>query len=125
MKSLNVFIDDSLDERFRAEVFRRIGLRKGALKDAVTEAIEMWLGAPTTDVRVVPVAVSSDDAPVDPRSGKQIQRLSEDPEAKAAIKELWAAGHRNRKWIAEQVGHKERTVQQYIKDCLDSGELVV
>lgn len=123
MKSLNVFVDDSLDERFRAEVFRRKGLRKGALKDAVTEAIEMWLGAQPTDVRVESESISSDDAPVDPRSGKRIQRLSEDPAAKAAIKELWAAGHRNRKWIAGQVGHKERTVQQYIKDCLDSGEM--
>lgn len=52
-----------------------------------------------------------------------IQRLSEDLAAQEQIKELWRAGERNRQSIARQVGYKDRTVQQYIKDCLDSGEL--
>jgi len=52
-----------------------------------------------------------------------IQRLSEDLAAQEQIKELWRAGERNRQSIARQVGYKDRTVQQFIKDCLDSGEL--
>lgn len=52
-----------------------------------------------------------------------IQRLSEDSATQEKIKELWRAGERNRQVIAQQVGYKNRTVQQYIKDCLDSGEL--
>ena len=52
-----------------------------------------------------------------------IQRLSEDSATQEKIKELWRAGERNRQNIAQQVGYKNRTVQQYIKDCLESGEL--
>ncbi|MCK9520975.1 MAG: ribbon-helix-helix protein, CopG family [Dehalococcoidia bacterium] len=52
-----------------------------------------------------------------------IQRLSEDSATQERIKELWRAGERNRQAIAQQVGYKNRTVQQYIKDCLESGEL--
>jgi len=53
-----------------------------------------------------------------------IQRLSDDLAAQARIKKIWISGERNRRVIALEVGYKERTVQQYIKDCLDSGELV-
>lgn len=52
-----------------------------------------------------------------------IQRLSEDSATQERIKELWRGGERNRQAIAQQVGYKNRTVQQYIKDCLESGEL--
>lgn len=52
-----------------------------------------------------------------------IQRLSEDTATQDRIKEIWRTGERNRQNIAQQVGYKNRTVQQYIKDCLESGEL--
>ena len=52
-----------------------------------------------------------------------IQRLSEDTATQDRIKEIWRAGERNRQVIAQQVGYKNRTVQQYIKDCLENGEL--
>lgn len=60
---------------------------------------------------------------VKPEVKPTIQRLSEDTATQERIKELWRAGERNRQAIAQQVGYKNRTVQQYIKDCLDSGEL--
>jgi predicted transcriptional regulator len=59
----------------------------------------------------------------EPEAKPTIQRLSEDLAAQEKIKEIWRAGERNRQNIARQVGHKDRTVQQFIKDCLDSGEL--
>jgi hypothetical protein len=49
--------------------------------------------------------------------------LGKVPEHGRRIKEIWRAGERNRQAIAQQVGYKNRTVQQYIKDCLESGEL--
>jgi len=52
-----------------------------------------------------------------------IQRPSEDQAAQERIKEIWQSGERNRARIAELVSYKQRTVQQYIKDFLDSGEL--
>jgi gas vesicle protein len=60
---------------------------------------------------------------VKPEVKPTIQRLSEDSATQEKIKELWRTGERNRQAIAQQVGYKNRTVQQYIKDCLDSGEL--
>ena len=60
---------------------------------------------------------------VKPEVKPTIQRLSEDSASQEKIKELWRAGERNRQSIAQQVGYKNRTVQQYIKDCLESGEL--
>jgi predicted transcriptional regulator len=60
---------------------------------------------------------------VKPEVKPTIQRLSEDSATQEKIKELWRAGERNRQVIARQVGYKDRTVQQYIKDCLESGEL--
>jgi len=59
----------------------------------------------------------------EPEAKPTIQRLSENLAAQERIKEIWRAGERNRQSIARQVGYKDRTVQQYIKDCLDSGEL--
>ena len=43
--------------------------------------------------------------------------------AQEQIKEIWQSGERNRVRIAELASYKQRMVQQYIKDCLDSGEL--
>ena len=60
---------------------------------------------------------------VKPEVKPTIQRLSEDTATQERIKELWRAGERNRQSIAQQVGYKNRTVQQFIKDCLESGEL--
>jgi len=60
---------------------------------------------------------------VEPEVKPTIQRLSEDLATQEKIKELWRTGERNRQIIARQVGYKDRTVQQFIKDCLESGEL--
>jgi len=43
MGKLNVIIPDDLDRRFREEVMRRIGWKKGALQQAVIEALELWI----------------------------------------------------------------------------------
>jgi len=67
--------------------------------------------------------VKSSGPKVEPEGKPTIQRLSENLTAQEKIKEIWRAGERNRQSIARQVGYKDRTVQQYIKDCLDSGEL--
>jgi len=38
-----VTIDDELDKRFREAVVRVKGFKRGALKEALEEAIELWL----------------------------------------------------------------------------------
>ena len=80
-----------------------------------------------TDVKPVKPEVKQDVKPVKhdvkPMVKPTIQRLSEDLTAQERIKEIWRAGERNRQVIAQQVGYKNRTVQQYIKDCLENGEL--
>jgi len=128
MTALNVEISVSLDQRFRDTVYQRKGLRKGAITEAVTEALKMWISSPTEP----PCHVHSEtdavaEMPAEVRHShfvsSQIQRLSEDPKTQERIKELWRGGERNRQAIAQQVGYKSRTVQQYIKDCLESGEL--
>ena len=73
--------------------------------------------------KVIHRPVRSSGPKVEPESKPTIQRLSENLAAQEKIKEIWRAGERNRQSIARQVGYKDRTVQQFIKDCLDSGEL--
>ena len=75
------------------------------------------------DVKPVKQDVKPVKQDVKPVVKPTIQRLSEDTATQDRIKEIWRAGERNRQVIAQQVGYKNRTVQQYIKDCLENGEL--
>ncbi|MEM2447901.1 MAG: hypothetical protein QXT14_02985 [Candidatus Bathyarchaeia archaeon] len=36
-------IPDELEERFRSEVYKRFGMRKGNLSRALEEALRMWI----------------------------------------------------------------------------------
>jgi hypothetical protein len=36
-------IDDNLEKRFREEVFKRFGMKKGNIQVAIEEAIETWI----------------------------------------------------------------------------------
>jgi hypothetical protein len=42
-KKLTVLIDDKLDERFRETVFKKKGMHKGNITEAIEEAIECWI----------------------------------------------------------------------------------
>jgi hypothetical protein len=41
--NLNLKIDDKLDEQFRNELVKRYGMKRGNIKKAVEEAIELWI----------------------------------------------------------------------------------
>ena len=43
MGKILVGLDDELEKRFREGVFRRYGMEKGNLTNAISEAIELWL----------------------------------------------------------------------------------
>ena len=43
MGKLNLVIRDDLDEKFREAVYKRKGLKKGNLTDAIEEALELWI----------------------------------------------------------------------------------
>jgi len=43
MGRLNVYLPDELEERFRKEVGRRFGAKRGNLKKALVEAVELWI----------------------------------------------------------------------------------
>ena len=43
MVKWTVNIDEELDRRFRGTVFKVKGYRRGALKEALEEAIKLWL----------------------------------------------------------------------------------
>ena len=42
MTQINVSIPDTEDEEFRAKVFERKGLRRGAISESFTEAVKLW-----------------------------------------------------------------------------------
>lgn len=46
MARINLVIDDELDEQFRSEVAKRLGMKKGNLKIAIEESIKMWIERP-------------------------------------------------------------------------------
>lgn len=43
MASLNLVIDDRLDEELRKKVVKRYGMKRGNIKKAVEEAIHDWI----------------------------------------------------------------------------------
>lgn len=43
MGVLNVEIDDELEKKFRVKVLERKGSKKGALTEAVEEALKLWI----------------------------------------------------------------------------------
>jgi hypothetical protein len=42
-KKLTIMIRDDLDEEFRNAVFKKKGMHKGNLSEAIEEALEMWI----------------------------------------------------------------------------------
>ena len=49
MGTLNIIISDDLDERFRLEVAKRLGMKKGNLTKALEEAIGLWIENPIAE----------------------------------------------------------------------------
>ena len=43
MGRIDIMLPDDLEERLRDTVFRRKGMRKGNLKEAINEAITLWI----------------------------------------------------------------------------------
>jgi len=43
MKRIDVMLPDELEEKFRNQVAKKMGMKKGNLSKAVQEAIEQWI----------------------------------------------------------------------------------
>ena len=43
MGRIDIILPDDLEERFRAEVARQLGMRRGNLTLAIQHAIELWI----------------------------------------------------------------------------------
>lgn len=43
MKRLNIVLPDDLEQDFKEEVFKRMGMKKGNVSKAIEEAIMLWI----------------------------------------------------------------------------------
>jgi len=43
MGQISIVIDDKLDAKFRAAIAQKLGLKKGNIKIALEEAINLWI----------------------------------------------------------------------------------
>ena len=43
MGRMDIIVPDDLEKQFRAEVFKRLGMKRGNITQAVQEAIENWI----------------------------------------------------------------------------------
>jgi hypothetical protein len=43
MGRMDIILPDELEHRFREEVFKRYGMKKGNITIAIREAIELWI----------------------------------------------------------------------------------
>ena len=43
MGKINLSVDDDLERRFREEIFKRLGMKKGNIQQAIEEAMEVWI----------------------------------------------------------------------------------
>ena len=53
MGKLNVVVKDEIDSKFREEVFKRKGMKKGNLTKAVEEAMLLWVTVPKKEARKI------------------------------------------------------------------------
>jgi hypothetical protein len=42
-KRIDVYLDEDLERKFKEQVFRRKGMKKGNISEAVQEAILLWV----------------------------------------------------------------------------------
>jgi hypothetical protein len=47
MGRLNINVKDGVETKFREQVFKRKGMKKGNLTEAVEEAMLLWVNVPT------------------------------------------------------------------------------
>ena len=59
VKSINVLVDDNLDEKFREAVYQKKGMHKGNISEALIEAIEDWIKTPKKETQGTQVAGST------------------------------------------------------------------
>lgn len=43
MGKLTLTLNDELEKRFRDEIYKRLGMKKGNMQSAIEEAIEQWI----------------------------------------------------------------------------------
>ncbi len=43
MGEMKIVLPDELEEKFREEIFKTKGMKKGNISESVAEAIEMWI----------------------------------------------------------------------------------
>jgi hypothetical protein len=43
MGKLTLTLNDELEKKFREEIFRRLGMKKGNMQTAIEEAVEQWI----------------------------------------------------------------------------------
>lgn len=51
MKRLDVYLPEADEQLFRGEVFKRKGMKKGNISEAVNEAIQLWIDTPVRKVK--------------------------------------------------------------------------
>lgn len=51
MGRINLILPDEFEEKFRKEIFKRMGMKRGNLTKAIIEAIEIWMKYPTEGLK--------------------------------------------------------------------------
>ncbi|MGI0102927.1 MAG: hypothetical protein ACREA7_10100 [Nitrosotalea sp.] len=46
MGRIDVILDDKFEEKLRSEVYKRYGMKRGNLTEAIREALEQWVEKP-------------------------------------------------------------------------------
>jgi len=49
MGKITLTLRDDLEKRFREKVFKRLGMKKGNMRLAIEDAIELWINAGSKD----------------------------------------------------------------------------
>lgn len=43
MGKMTLTLRDDVEKRFREEIFKRLGMKKGNIQEAIEQAIELWI----------------------------------------------------------------------------------
>jgi len=122
-KKYRVEIDEEVFRALRVEA-AKTGI---TTKELASQILKNSLDKSTFDyIESSSLSVKKTKAPQRSKSPKdQKPPLREDNEAQQKIRELWGSGERNRAEIARQIDRPNRSVQKWIKEAIEKGELSV
>ncbi len=59
MRRIDAYLPDDLEQKFREAVFKRFGMKKGNISEALKEAVDLWIKKVESDLQAPRIKVKA------------------------------------------------------------------